>query len=80
VGRRLFVHLARTAGGAGAFLRRPTVRSEPGPGPVMCQVLVVIGERDFSGPADRLGDALPEAELVVLRCVVHFAAPVSSAA
>jgi hypothetical protein len=46
----------------------------------MCQVLVVIGERDFSGPADRLGDALPEAELVVLRCVVHFAAPVSSAA
>ena len=40
-----------------------------------CPVLVVLGDRDFSGPADRLVGALPDAELVTLRNVDHFAAP-----
>ena len=40
-----------------------------------CPVLVVLGDRDFSAPADRSGGALPHAELVMLRNVDHFAAP-----
>lgn len=80
VGVQLFLRLARSAGNdpaaMAAFLRRP----EPPLGEdelarVTCPVLVVIGDRDFSGPADRLAGALPNAELVVLRNVDHFAAP-----
>ena len=80
VGRRLFVRLARTAGNdpaaLAAFLRRPDrpLRSED-LARVTCPALIIIGERDFSGPANRLVDALPDAELVVLRGVDHFAAP-----
>lgn len=40
-----------------------------------CPVLVVIGDRDFAGPADPLVDALPDARGVVLRNVDHFATP-----
>jgi len=36
---------------------------------------VVIGERDFAGPADPLVEGLPDAELVVLPGVDHFATP-----
>jgi pimeloyl-ACP methyl ester carboxylesterase len=42
---------------------------------VTCPVLVVIGDRDFAGPGDRLATALPDARLVVLRNVDHFATP-----
>jgi pimeloyl-ACP methyl ester carboxylesterase len=38
-------------------------------------VLVVLGENDFSGPATKLIDALPKAELVTLKGVDHFATP-----
>ena len=38
-------------------------------------VLVVIGDRDFAGPCEPLADALPQAELVTLRNVDHFATP-----
>ncbi len=38
-------------------------------------VLVVLGERDFAGPADRLMTALPDARLVSLPGVDHFATP-----
>jgi pimeloyl-ACP methyl ester carboxylesterase len=38
-------------------------------------VLVVLGDRDFAGPADPLVDALPDARLVTLRNVDHFATP-----
>jgi pimeloyl-ACP methyl ester carboxylesterase len=44
---------------------------------VTCPVLVVIGDRDFAGPADTLVEALPNAELVTLRNVDHFATPES---
>jgi pimeloyl-ACP methyl ester carboxylesterase len=44
---------------------------------VECPVLVVIGDRDFAGPADQLAAALPDARLVVLRNTDHFATPES---
>ena len=42
---------------------------------ITCPVLVVIGDNDFAGPADQLGDALPNASHKVLRNVDHFATP-----
>lgn len=42
---------------------------------VTCPVLVVVGDRDFVHPADRLVDALPNASGTVLRNVDHFATP-----
>ena len=42
---------------------------------VTASVLVVIGERDFCGPADPLVDALPQAALVVLPRTDHFSTP-----
>ncbi len=42
---------------------------------VTASVLVVIGERDFCGPADPLVDALPDARLVVLPRTDHFSTP-----
>jgi pimeloyl-ACP methyl ester carboxylesterase len=44
---------------------------------VTAPVLVVIGDRDFATPADQLVDALPDARLVTLRNVDHFATPES---
>lgn len=44
---------------------------------IECPVLVVIGDRDFAGPADALVEALPDARLVVLRNTDHFATPES---
>lgn len=42
---------------------------------ISCPVLVVLGDRDFVGPADPLVDALSDARLVTLRNVDHFATP-----
>ena len=42
---------------------------------VKAAVLVVIGERDFCGPADPLVDALPDSKLVVLPRTDHFSTP-----
>jgi pimeloyl-ACP methyl ester carboxylesterase len=44
-------------------------------GGVTASALVVIGERDFCGPADPLVDALPDARLVVLPRTDHFSTP-----
>jgi pimeloyl-ACP methyl ester carboxylesterase len=44
-------------------------------GGVTASALVVIGERDFCGPADPLVDALPNARLVVLPRTDHFSTP-----
>ena len=38
-------------------------------------VLVVLGDQDFAGPAEPLVELLPQAELVTLRNVDHFATP-----
>ena len=40
-------------------------------------VLVALGDRDFAAPGDRLVAALPDARLVTLRGVDHFATPKS---
>lgn len=80
---RVGQHFAQLARGDGndplalaACLRR---RSPPlGPselGAISCPVLVVLGDRDFAGPADPLIEALPDARLVTLRGVDHFATP-----
>jgi pimeloyl-ACP methyl ester carboxylesterase len=42
---------------------------------VQLPVLVVLGDKDFAGPAEPLVDALPQVELVTLRNVDHFATP-----
>jgi pimeloyl-ACP methyl ester carboxylesterase len=39
------------------------------------ETLVVIGDKDFCGPADRLTSMLPNAKLQVLRNIEHFATP-----
>ncbi|MYI56199.1 MAG: alpha/beta hydrolase [Acidimicrobiia bacterium] len=44
---------------------------------VTCPVLVILGDRDRSGPPDELVAALPHAELNTLRGVDHFATPKS---
>jgi pimeloyl-ACP methyl ester carboxylesterase len=42
---------------------------------VDCEVLVVLGDRDFAGPADPLMAALPNARLVTLHGADHFGTP-----
>ena len=60
-----------------AFMARPDRRafSPDLLGGVTMPVLVVLGDRDFAGPADPLVDALPDATLCGLRGVDHFATP-----
>jgi len=60
-----------------ALVRRPhpIPLTDEGLANVTCPVLVVIGDRDFAGPADPLVEKLPDARLVVLRNVDHFATP-----
>ncbi len=61
-----------------ALLRSPRPPLTPGDmGGVTCPVLVVLGDHDFAGPADPLFAGLPEAQLVTLRGVDHFATPKS---
>ena len=77
---RLFRRLAQSTGNdpraLAAFLRRPRtpVRIEDLPS-VDCPVLVVLGDRDFVGTADRLVAALPSATFVSAPGVDHFATP-----
>jgi pimeloyl-ACP methyl ester carboxylesterase len=63
-----------------AVMERPAAPfTESQVGAVACPVLVVLGDRDFARPADRLVAALPDARLVTLRNVDHFATPESFA-
>jgi pimeloyl-ACP methyl ester carboxylesterase len=76
----LFRRLAETAGNDPAalvaFLRRPgRAMTEAELAAVEVPVLVVLGDRDFIGSADRLVAALPQARLVRLPGVDHFATP-----
>ncbi len=77
---RLFHRLARSAGNdpkaLSAFLRRPRQSiSEVELSRLHCPILIVLGDRDWVGPADRLTAALPSASLVTLAGVDHFATP-----
>jgi pimeloyl-ACP methyl ester carboxylesterase len=77
---RTFRRLARSAGNdpkaLSAFLRRPRQSlTEEDLSRLSCPVLVVLGDQDWVGPADRLMAALPSASLVSLPGVDHFATP-----
>ncbi|HEX4217312.1 MAG TPA: alpha/beta hydrolase [Acidimicrobiales bacterium] len=77
---RLFRRLARTTGNdakaLSAFIRRPRPPlSEKDLSTLSCPVLVVLGDRDMVGPADRLVAALPQGSLVTLAGVDHFSTP-----
>jgi pimeloyl-ACP methyl ester carboxylesterase len=78
---RYFVQLAEAPDqdreALAAFMRRP---NPPALTPEMlsaitCPVLVVLGDKDFAGPADPLCEALSNCQLVTLRGVDHFATP-----
>lgn len=76
----LFAQYASTPGNdpaaLAACLRRPEAPLDPAHlARITCPVLVVIGDKDFAGPADPLVDALPDATCKVLRGVEHFATP-----
>ena len=75
-----FARFASAPGNDGAALaaclRRPTAPLRPSDlATVACPVLVVLGDRDFAGPADPLVDALPDATLVTLHGADHFGTP-----
>ena len=77
---RLFRRLAQSAGNdpkaLSAFLRRPRESlTEEGLSRLHFPILVVLGDRDTVGSADRLMAALPSASLVTLAGVDHFATP-----
>jgi pimeloyl-ACP methyl ester carboxylesterase len=78
---RYFVQLAEAPDqdpiALAAFMRRPnpTAVTVEGLAAITCPVLVVLGDKDFAGPADPLLDALSDARLVTLRGVDHFATP-----
>ena len=59
-----------------ACLRRPrSPLTEEELGRVTVPVLVVLGDKDFAGPADRLVASLPDARLVSLSGADHFGTP-----
>jgi pimeloyl-ACP methyl ester carboxylesterase len=76
-----FHQMAHSAGNdplaLAAFLRRPRgpVLTDEGLARITNEVLVVLGDNDFAGPADPLLDRLPNARLVTLPRTDHFATP-----
>ena len=78
---RLFLQYAEQAGNDKeallAVMQRPSRRpfTTEDLAAVTCPTLVAIGDLDFAGPGDRLAAALPDARLVTLRKVDHFATP-----
>lgn len=80
IGMRVFDQLAADprndrAALAALMRRRPPAIDAEKLAKVGFPVLVVIGEKDFVGPADRLVEALQDARLVTLPGVDHFATP-----
>jgi pimeloyl-ACP methyl ester carboxylesterase len=78
-GLRVFVELARSAGNEpraiAACLRRPRVPFTPGDaGRITVPVLVILGDQDFAGPVEPLAEALPDAQVRILRGIDHFRA------
>ncbi len=77
---RMFVQYANQSGNdivaLTALMKRPRRPLAPGMlAAVTCPTLVVLGDRDFAGPAEPLVEALPNATLRTLRNVDHFATP-----
>jgi pimeloyl-ACP methyl ester carboxylesterase len=75
---RIFQRLARSAGNdparvAGYLRSAPSAPSADQLAAVTCPTLIVVGERDPIGPADRLAAAFGDARAVVLPGVDHMA-------
>lgn len=80
IGMRVFDRMAAEprndrAALAAMMRRRAPVLTEKSLGHVSCPVLLVLGEEDFVGPAERLVSALPNSQLRVVPGVDHFATP-----
>lgn len=79
IGSQVFAQYAHRPGNdpvalAAIFKRAPRVAITPAElTSVTCETLIVLGDRDFAGPADELMAALPNARLVTLRKCDHFA-------
>jgi pimeloyl-ACP methyl ester carboxylesterase len=75
-----FTRFAQTPGNDAAALAAVLRRPEPPLtaeqlAKVTCPVLVVLGDKDFVGPAEPLVELLPDATLIVLRGVDHLGTP-----
>lgn len=75
---RVFQRLARSAGNdparvAGYLRTAPSLPTPEQLAAVTCPTLIVVGERDAVGPADRLAAAFPDAQALVLPGVDHMA-------
>ena len=75
---RIFQRLARSAGNdpvhvAGYLRTAPSLPPPDQLAAVTCPTLIVVGERDAVGPADRLAAAFADARAVVLPGVDHMA-------
>jgi len=80
---RMFAHYGNSPGNdllaLTAIMKRPPSEpvTEEQLSRITNEVLVVIGDADFAGPATKLADAFPNAKLTVLRNTDHFATPES---
>lgn len=84
VGTQLFVHFSEVPGNdpkalATCMRRTRDPMTAEDVARITCPVLVVLGDKDFAGPADPLMDALPNGKLVMLRNTEHFHTPKSFA-
>ncbi|MGX7680143.1 alpha/beta fold hydrolase [Jatrophihabitans sp. DSM 45814] len=74
--RRLVASAGNDRFAVAAFLRSGSTRLQLADvGQITMPTLVVLGDRDFAGPADQLVAALPQGRLVTLSGVDHFATP-----
>jgi pimeloyl-ACP methyl ester carboxylesterase len=59
-----------------AFIKRPAEPLTPALlGAITAQVLIVVGDRDFSGEAEPVAACIPGAETLTVRGLDHFATP-----
>ncbi len=78
---RMFAHYGNSPGNdvlaLTAIMKRPpsTPITEEELSVITNEILIVIGDADFAGPATRLAAAFPNAKLTVLRHTDHFATP-----
>ena len=78
---RMFAHYGNSPGNdllaLTAIMKRPPSEpvSEDQLSKVTNEILIVIGDSDFAGPATRLAAAFPNAKLTVLKNTDHFATP-----
>jgi len=73
---RMLVSAGNTLDGVRGFVEygRTHPQGPPDVSRITCPSLVVIGDKDFAAPADKLAAALPASALLVLKGVDHFSA------